>query len=69
MTGYKVRLGIYELLIVNDRIRELIVQRANKTDIEKEARNTGLVKLFEDGLLKVAQGKTTYEDLSRVTAE
>ena len=69
MTGYKGRLGIYELLIINDRIRELIVQRANKTDIEKEARNTGLVKLFEDGLLKVAQGKTTYEDLSRVTAE
>jgi type IV pilus assembly protein PilB len=69
MTGYKGRIGIYELLIANEAIREMIVRRTTSQDIEKVARTNGLVKLFEDGLLKVAQGRTTYEDLCRITAE
>ena len=69
MTGYKGRIGIYELMIMTDPIRELIVRRGTSKDIENEAKTSGLIKLFDDGLWKVAKGKTTYEDLCRITAE
>lgn len=69
MTGYKGRIGIYEIMVMNDVIRNLIVKKASSREIELEARKAGLVKLFEDGLWKVAKGKTTYEDLCRITAE
>lgn len=68
-TGYKGRLGIYELAVVNEEIREMILQRASAADLGRAARDNGLHSLHEDGLLKVASGATTYEELMRVTAE
>jgi type II secretory ATPase GspE/PulE/Tfp pilus assembly ATPase PilB-like protein len=56
-------------MIMTDPIRELIVRRGTSKDIENEAKTSGLIKLFDDGLWKVAKGKTTYEDLCRITAE
>lgn len=65
-TGYKGRLGIYELMRVNDEIRELVVRRAPLADIREAARANGMHELKEDGLEKVLSGITTPDEVMRV---
>ncbi len=64
--GFKGRLGIYELLLMNDDIRELVVQRASAGRIQQASLKHGLVLLREDGWDKVRQGITTCEEVLRV---
>ena len=64
--GYRGRAGIYELLMMNDDIRELIVQRTSSGRIQAEAIRHGLRLLREDGFDKVKQGVTTPEEVLRV---
>ncbi len=61
-------MGIHELLVVNDEIRDLISRRASEHAIRKAARNAGMRTLVEDGILKAAQGLTTLEDVVRVVS-
>ena len=65
-TGYKGRLGIYELMVLNDPVRELIVQNKDAAVIGAEARRQGMVTLWDDGEAKVAEGLTSEEELRRV---
>ena len=65
-TGYKGRLGIYELMRVNDEIRELVVRRAPLADIREAAKANGMHELKEDGLEKVLAGITTPDEVMRV---
>lgn len=67
-TGYKGRTAINELLIPNEKIRELIVFKSPASTIKKEARKNGMRTLREDGLIKVIAGQTTIEEVMRVTA-
>ena len=60
-------MGIYELLLVTDAIRDLINQRSSDTDIRKAALKTGdLRTLYRDGLEKAVKGVTTLEEVSRI---
>jgi general secretion pathway protein E len=68
-TGYRGRLGIYELLTVTDEIRSLIVRRVDATIIKKEAIKEGMLTLRDDGALKIARGITTVEEVLRVTQD
>jgi type IV pilus assembly protein PilB len=68
-TGYKGRIGIYELMIPDDKIHNSIVAKQATDEIRKLARASGLVTLMEDGLDKVKQGVTTAEEVLRVTME
>jgi len=65
-TGYKGRIGIYELMTVNDEIAELIVRHAPLADIREAAKANGMRELREDGLEKVLQGITTPDEVMRV---
>ena len=65
--GYKGRVGLYELVVLNDVMRRLIVKGATAQDLVAEARKTGFKTMFEDGLDKVEQGLTTVEEVMRVT--
>lgn len=67
-TGYRGRVGIYELLEVTPAIEDLIVKRASSTEIMQKARGSGMHYLFEDGLEKVKAGLTTIEELLRIAA-
>lgn len=58
-TGYKGRLGIYELAIVDDALQKLIYQRATIDQLRKQARLSGMKSLREDGISKIYQGLTT----------
>jgi general secretion pathway protein E/type IV pilus assembly protein PilB len=66
-SGYRGRLGIFELLMIDDRIRELIVQRHSAGEILQYARAGGLKLMREDGWSKVVKGHTTVEEVVRVT--
>ena len=65
-TGYKGRLGIYELMIVDDVIRELIIAKKDATVIAAKAQQRGLVTLSADGKIKVEQGLTSLAEIKRV---
>jgi len=62
-TGYRGRIGIFEVLKMNDRIRELVVTRPPTSAIRALAREFGMKTLWEDGLSKVVSGTTTIEEL------
>ena len=66
-SGYRGRLGIYELLMVTDELREMIVQRKSATDMLTVARKQGIKLMREDGWTKVIKGMTTVEEVVRVT--
>mgnify|MGYP000675111292 CR=1 FL=1 len=65
-TGYKGRVGIYQLLTMNESIAQLAVARASREDVERAAMEAGMRSLWDDGLAKVAAGLTSVEELARV---
>jgi type II secretory ATPase GspE/PulE/Tfp pilus assembly ATPase PilB-like protein len=67
-TGYRGRVGIYEVLQVTPEMETLIVRRASSTDINILARIQGMKLLFEDGFEKAKRGVTSLEELLRVSA-
>jgi type IV pilus assembly protein PilB len=64
-SGYKGRVGIYELMVVGERIKEMILSRASTGEIAEAAREEGMIGLRDDGLLKAAMGVTTIEEVLR----
>ncbi len=68
-TGYKGRKGIFELLVLNDEIHKLIMDKAPANIIKRRAREQGMRTLRQDGWAKVRQGITTIEEVFRVTQE
>jgi type II secretory ATPase GspE/PulE/Tfp pilus assembly ATPase PilB-like protein len=65
-TGYNDRTGVFEILPVTAAIRKLIAQAASVREIESEAMREGMIGFRRAGLLKVAQGLTSHEELLRV---
>lgn len=66
-SGYRGRLGIYELLLITDELREMIVHRRSAGDMLRLARGKGLKLMREDGWKKVESGITTIEEIVRTT--
>jgi type II secretory ATPase GspE/PulE/Tfp pilus assembly ATPase PilB-like protein len=65
--GYQGRMGIYELLLLNENVRPLILSRAAASTIAQKAIETGMRTLRVDGWNKVRDGKTTIQEVLRVT--
>jgi len=65
-TGYKGRIGFYELLRMNAEIAEMVVRRSPLTDLKDAAKANGMHELREDGLVKVLLGQTTPDEVMRV---
>jgi type IV pilus assembly protein PilB len=63
--GYRGRLGIFELMLINSKIRELIFKNASAVEIRKLAINQGMKTLYVDGIYKVLKGITTLEEVYR----
>ncbi|MFP4355765.1 MAG: GspE/PulE family protein [Phycisphaerae bacterium] len=66
-TGYKGRVGIHEFLVLTDEIRDLVTSNPTLGDLRRMARQSGMVSLRQDGLIKAGQGQTTVEEILRVT--
>ncbi|MCX6718579.1 MAG: GspE/PulE family protein [Candidatus Staskawiczbacteria bacterium] len=65
-SGYKGRIGIFEILSVNDAIKNLINKKASTVEITKQAIQDGMRTMAEDGFIKAAQGITSLEEVLRV---
>ncbi|HVP88992.1 MAG TPA: type IV-A pilus assembly ATPase PilB [Casimicrobiaceae bacterium] len=68
-TGYKGRLGIYEVMPISDEMRQLIMRSGTSLDIAAQAQKEGIRNLRQSGLLKVKQGVTSLEEIEAVTNE
>jgi type IV pilus assembly protein PilB len=66
-TGYKGRVGLYEVMEINDELRELILVGASALELKKKAMDNGMISLRRSGLTKVALGMTTIEEVVRET--
>jgi len=66
-SGYKGRLGIFELMVMNNKIRELAFQGAATQDIRRAAVSSGMHVMFEDGVQKALRGVTTLDEVFRVS--
>jgi type IV pilus assembly protein PilB len=66
-TGYKGRTGLYEVMEVDDEIRELVMVGASALELKKKAIEQGMITLRRSGLIKVAAGWTTLEEVARET--
>lgn len=64
--GYKGRIGIFEAIIVDEKIEELVLQKPSETEIWKEAKNQEILNMQQDGILKVLKGMTSLDELQRV---
>jgi type II secretory ATPase GspE/PulE/Tfp pilus assembly ATPase PilB-like protein len=64
--GYRGRLGLYEIMRMNNEIRRLLVQSASSVDIEKAAIKNGMVSLEQIGIIKALKGETSLEEVYRV---
>jgi type IV pilus assembly protein PilB len=67
-SGYKGRLGLHELMVMNDDIRKLITAEPNMNDLKIAARKAGTRSLQTDGLMKVIKGLTSVNEIIRVTS-
>jgi type IV pilus assembly protein PilB len=67
-TGYKGRIGLYEVMPVNEEIRKLAVARASADAISEAAERAGMRRLRDEGVAKVRAGLTSFAELARVTA-
>jgi type IV pilus assembly protein PilB len=61
-SGYRGRTGVYELMVITEEIRKLILLRSSAGEISRLAESQGMVRLRDDGLLKAARGITTIEE-------
>ena len=66
-TGFKGRQGIYELLVINDRLRNLMLERASEIALTETAMRSGMTTLRDASLVRVLDGTTTLEEVIRVT--
>lgn len=68
-TGYKGRIGLYEVMLIKEEIKELILSRASTTEIKKEAMRLGMKTLRQSGIFKIRDGLTTIEEVLRSTMD
>jgi type IV pilus assembly protein PilB len=68
-SGYKGRIGIYEVLPVSEKIGQLMLQHPDSTTIEKQAVSEGMITMMQDGYLKVLKGISSIEEVLRVAKE
>ena len=65
-TGFRGRIGIYEMLIIDSKVREMIFANASSQEIREHCVAKGMSTLYQDGLVKVAKGFTTFDEVYRV---
>jgi len=68
-TGYRGRIGIFEAFLIDDEMEKFILKSPSIAELKEEAIKKGMVTMYQDGLIKVIEGKTTLEELERVAEE
>jgi type IV pilus assembly protein PilB len=67
--GYKGRIGVYEVLTINEEIEKLILEMGSEGDIARAALENGMITMAQDGIIKATEGVTSLEEVWRVTGQ
>lgn len=67
-TGFKGRIGIFETFLIDNEMERLIIKNPPKADVEEAAKRQGMATMYQDGILKVLEGITSFEELNRVVS-
>lgn len=65
-TGYKGRIGVFEALFIDEKMEKLIDKNPTHSDVLEEAKKSGFITMYQDGLMRVLEGETTIEEVERV---
>jgi len=65
-SGYKGRLGIYEAILINSELENILITNPTKTELIKQTQEQGILNMQEDGMVKILQGITSFKEVSRV---
>jgi type IV pilus assembly protein PilB len=65
-TGYRGRVGLFEMMMITSKIRELIFKQESAPNIRKVAMSQGMGTLFHDGIIKIMEGTTTFDEVYRI---
>lgn len=65
-TGYKGRMGIFEAILIDDVIKDILDKDPTDRQVKRAAQHQGILTMAEDGVVKILQGRTSYEEVSRV---
>jgi len=68
-TGYRGRIGIFEMMVVTDDVRSLVIENASAPELRKVAVRQGMMSLRDDGFRHLAEGRSTVEEILRVTKD
>lgn len=68
-TGYSGRIGVFEILEMTDRLSEIVIKDLSEVKIQEEAKRQGMITMKQDGILKVLEGITTFEEVISVAEE
>jgi len=68
-TGYQGRVGLFEVMLLDDEMREMIISGASVVELRDNAQSKGMRSLFEDGIRKALKGSITLDEVSRVCEE
>ena len=68
-TGYRGRIGVFEIMVLTEELKGLILKTFDSNQIKQAARDQDMITLHADGIQKVLQGQTTFEEVLRVTAK
>ena len=68
-TGYRGRVGIFEALLIDDELENLILKSPSIAALKKAAIKKGMVTIYQDGVIKALEGITTLEEVERVVGE
>lgn len=66
MSGHAGRMGIHEVLVMDEKLDHLILEKSTANDIEQKARELGMITIMQDGLIKAATGKTNIEEVMKL---
>ena len=66
-TGYRGRTGLYSVMVMSEKVRDLTIENAPESEVARVAREEGMLTLREDGLAKVREGHTSIEEVARVS--
>ncbi|MDE0735650.1 MAG: ATPase, T2SS/T4P/T4SS family, partial [Pirellulaceae bacterium] len=65
-TGHRGRVGLFEMMMITSKIRELIFNQASAANIRKAAMSQGMATLYHDGIIKIMEGTTTFDEVYRI---
>jgi type IV pilus assembly protein PilB len=68
-TGYRGRVGIFELFLFDREIEKLILTNPSVSELREIAKKKGMVTVYQDGLIKIVEGVTTFQEVERVMGE